>query len=213
MQIKKTTILILIIAVSVVISGCVKKEKEQPVVQSNNEHKIEEQDIKKIATTTQQEQIPVWPDVSFTEEDYKGWKTYINEKLGYKIKYPPTWTINACDEGCSSKEVIINPPDAEMFIGYICIGLEGRAIDKARYSYLNPDFWEDKIYKEKIILFADKKAYYYYDGPHIDSVGIIIQNNNRVFGIISQKFSFPQVEQILASFKFLSGMKPELIKY
>ncbi|MDA3840643.1 MAG: hypothetical protein PF572_06190 [Patescibacteria group bacterium] len=195
---KLATIYILLpVLIIMLFSGCLKKELvdiPEPISPIIDEVVI---------STSTEENIPVWPEQIYTEEDYIGWKTYVNEKLGYSIKYPADWTINACDEGCTSKEVIINPPDAEMFISYIGIGLAGRSIEEIKNSYQNPNYWEGKIYKDKKIIFANRGSLLLYDGPHKNNSGIAIKNNSIVYNINIGKDNNKKVLQALASFKFI----------
>lgn len=156
-----------------------------------------------VVSTSTDEEIPVWPEPIYTEEDYIGWKTYTNEKLGYRIKYPADWNINACDEGCASKEVIINPPDAEMFTSYISIILGGGNIDNEINGYLNPSYWEGKIYQKNSIIFSGEKAFLLNKGPHKNNSIVIFKHNKTVFRISAQKDNNIKALQSLSSFEFI----------
>jgi hypothetical protein len=159
-----------------------------------------------VISTSTEENMPVWPEQIYTEEDYAGWKTYVNEKLGYKIQYPADWTINSCDEGCTSKEVIINPPDAEMFTSYISISLESRNIEGIRSVYLNPDYYDGRPDTESEIIFSGLKSFNYINGIVKNARSIFIENytNNKMFLVSAEKDNNPKVLQILASFEFIN---------
>ncbi len=79
MQTKKTTILILIITVSVIVSGCVK----QPVVnQSQNENQGDNQ----ISTSTKEEKNN--EVLKLTGQDENNWNIYKSEKYAFEIETP-----------------------------------------------------------------------------------------------------------------------------
>lgn len=77
MQIKKTTILILIIAVSVIVSGCVTK----PVVNQNQEENQENNQIS-----------------ALTKEEKNNWEKYYNKELGVEFMYPGDYVIKVDSE-------------------------------------------------------------------------------------------------------------------
>ena len=203
---KSTLPLFALLAVITVFSGCANNDQKQKQ-QSPDQNKQTQTPTSTTptstqATTTPKEDLPVWPEEKFTEEDYKGWKTYTHEELGYQIKYPSDWTINACDEKCASKEVIINPPDGEMFVGYISIYLS-EDLNYIRKTYKDPEECDGNPYEEEEVLFTNKRAYHFFDGDLPESEFIIVPHNNKNFNISTQKNNHPKVIQSLASFEFI----------
>lgn len=191
-------------ATSLVICGCTKKQIPKSVVNNNN-------NAQQVNTNTNTHppinepnpaensiEVDIWPDVSFEEEDYKDWKTYTNTKLGYSIKYPADWEINACDEGCLTKEVIINPPDAESFVSYISISIDSRKLESIRKIYTDQKYVPS--YAEKQIIFAGKEAFMF--SIDYDRI-IVISSKNIIYSISTGKDKNKQVQQALASFKFI----------
>lgn len=194
---KKFTLIILILITLISFSACSKNQGEKSPVVSTDTNQND------TTASSTNENLPIWPEPIYTEDDYIGWKTYTNEKLGYSIKYPADWTINACDEGCTSKEVIINPPDAEMFTSYISISLESRDIELIRSVLLNPKNYGGKPNIESSILFSQQKAYAFDSKRTQDSRKVFVDNNNKKFLISTGKENNDKVLQALASFEFI----------
>ena len=73
---KKITILVLVLAVMTVISGCWKKKK--PIVENYNQQKSYEQKIENIADTAK--------DINISD-----WEVYQNKEYGFEVRYPKEW--------------------------------------------------------------------------------------------------------------------------
>jgi hypothetical protein len=210
---KYLVIFILFLAVVMVVSGY----KKSAFVINQSKNNTASENKNETATTTKEnnassstdENLPVWPEQKYTQKDYDGWKTYSNEKLGYKIKYPANWTIKACDEGCASKEVIINPPDAEDFTSYISISLDGRNIESIRnvLADSNGSFRKiDPKYKPDIenkIIFSNKKSFQFLNQMVKNRRSIFVLYKDTTYMISAGKDQNPLVLQALASFEFI----------
>jgi len=71
----------------------------------------------------QQEVRPVQPEVQpeTVTDEYAGWNTYINEEIGYQLRYPANWTIEEIDEyseliGEDVKYITVNSPGGKYFL-------------------------------------------------------------------------------------------------
>jgi len=208
---RPTIFLAILLAVITVFSGCADNGQKQDQPDPNPNKQAQNSTSTPTstqATTTPKEDLPVWPDKEFTEEDYEGWKTYTHEDLGYRIKYPSDWTINACDEKCTTKEVIINPPDAEKFISYVSISLDGRSIKKIKQIYTDSDGKLRKIdpsYKPNIankIIFSGLSCMQFVSQDK-NRRSIVIPYNNTTYLVSTDKDKNNLVKQILASFEFI----------
>lgn len=191
-------IIILFVAVAVV-SGCsFKKQNEKKPETLNNQ--VPNQATSAIT-------VDEWKDAetiySPEDYDYTGWKTYTNKDLGYEVKYPADWIINSCDEGCFSKEVTFNPPNAEDFVSYVSISFSGMSLTDTRNGFLDPTNWEGRVYTEKKVLFNSNKSFFYFNGPLEDRISIVFTYNDKVFVLQSSRIKNDSVGGVLASFKFI----------
>jgi hypothetical protein len=190
---KKIIFLLFVFVVMGVASGC-SKVALQEESKKNEDNQVD---------FIEQNDLPTWPEEKFTEADYEGWVTYKNEVLGYEIKHPADWTVNDCDEGCASKEAIINPPDAEAFASYVSIGLDSRSLKEIRSVYLNPNNYEGRAYKEEEVSFLGMKAYHYFGSRYLNSDKLKIFDNGKIYSITVNN-SKSLVFQIVSSFKFIN---------
>ena len=195
---KQILLLVMIIAVVGVFSGCGNKQEASNQAANTEADQIQELDTEQDDSVN----LPIWPEQKFTEDDYVGWKTYHNKILGYEIKHPADWTVEDCDEGCESKGAIINPPDAEKFTSYVSIGLDGRSLEGIRSVYLNPTYYEGEPYKEDKIIFNHLEAYLYHGGHYINAENLIIFKNSTSYSISIDNRN-KDVFKVISSFKFI----------
>ena len=203
---RPTIFLAILLAVITVFSGCADNGQKQDQPDPNPNKQAQNSTSTPTstqATTTPKEDLPVWPDKEFTEEDYEGWKTYTHEDLGFKIKHPSNWEVKVLEAYHDIKSVTINPPDAKYYVSYITVGPETRSLEEIRNVYKDPGNYEGDAYKEKKILFASKESYYFFDGGVPNSEKIVIPHNDKIYSINSQKINNPKVIQSLASFEFI----------
>lgn len=57
------------------------------------------------------------------QDEYAGWKTYINNEIGYKLRYPADWTVKETAEfnetiGQNVKYITVNTPGNKFFLGW-----------------------------------------------------------------------------------------------
>jgi len=93
---KQIILLVMVIAVAGVVSGCEKKTTEI-IKQSGNNKVVEDngQNIREIASTTVGQILPK-EEIKYLlngDIDIINWKTYRNEEMGVEMKYPGDWTF------------------------------------------------------------------------------------------------------------------------
>ncbi len=204
----KTVSPIFLIALLVIVSGCGKKtvvndvgNVKKQIEQNKNEQDNDSDGINK----------DDWKDAekiySSDDYDYTGWKTYINEELGYSVKYPVDWIVNEAGLSALTKELIIEPLKPELFVSYVNIGIDTRSIELIRSIYTDSDRRSRKIdpdYKPSVeskVLFAGKNVYFYVGGlPQHHRIVILV--DGQIYSISTGRNDNVLVKQVISSFKF-----------
>ncbi len=166
---KKIIILILILAVITVISGCGKNEvkpvanDDKQIVnqEKNDKQKIEnqeeqKQEIEKIATTTD-------------KVDISDWQTYRNEEYGYTLNYPNNWMCNSRFNSYTN----VN-------IGHICKNEVGENIIYSIATKSDEELMEF-VKKSGWVVGVEKLLPANYNFNILDSKGIIIEQKSMIF--------------------------------
>ena len=143
----------------------------------------------------------VWPEEKFIEEDYEGWKEYVNEEFGYSLKYPKDWIFEDDSEFSSSHTIQIYPQNREPFIAYIGIGRDHKKQTLEEYADVL-----SKNSKRIKIKFNEVKAYQFIEIDNTESKyrSILVSDNNGiVYSITTYKYNMKEIKQIFASFQFI----------
>jgi hypothetical protein len=190
----------------VMIAGCTPQKTESTTSGINGESDQDE-------VNNNDEQLPEedWINAETVylsdDYDYINWKTYINEELGYSVKYPADWRIN--DAGLSQTgELIIEPSNPEPFVAYVSIGIDNRELELIRTIYkdsdrrfraIDPNYKPDE---ESKIYFSGKKSYYYITDNNFQNRKIVCPFNDRIYSISTHKNDNVLVRQIISSVEF-----------
>jgi hypothetical protein len=100
------------------------REKQDELNRLKSQLEDMEKEADNLASSlSQQEAQPVQSEIQpeTVADEYAGWNTYINEEIGYQLKYPTDWTIKETDEhseliGEDVKYITVNSPGGKYFL-------------------------------------------------------------------------------------------------
>lgn len=133
-------------------------------------------------------------------------KTLVNQDMGIVFEYPKTWIADS-----SPTEVGVRPALSDKAGIYFTAIIDTKTFEQMRQSLNKKVGGTDKI--ESSITFGGVQAYGYTERyPQTDQSGkvisqayqVLIQNNGRVYSLITQKYNLVEVKNIFESFKFSS---------
>lgn len=131
-------------------------------------------------------------------DETANWKTFINQKLGYEIKYPPDWRLR--DEDNSGQLYMLSKTS-----GFIEFQNELK-FDLKPYqtveNYLKSTPGFGGTYKE--ININGNIGYLDEKGGLEGNGQLYIKHNNKHLSIIYKGFKFSEIDQILSTFNFLN---------
>lgn len=202
---KSLSVFVLMVALSIAVSGCAKNRGNTPAPVASNE-----------ATTTKTQNEPQGQELLSDEEwrgaktifssagyDYSGWKEYVNGELGYKVKYPADWKIN--EHAANFPDVVFEPSRPENFVNYLTIGLSPSKLEDIR-RVRTQHYSEDSSYKpfiEDNVIFKNKKTLYYHDGDIKSDIDLVIPTEKLILEITTSKINLIKVGQMISSFEFI----------
>lgn len=143
-----TILFISILAMTMVVSGCLKKQNRLSAIPSNNN--------KRIATSTEiTEKNIIEDDRATTTEDIdmSDWKVYRNEEYGFEVKYPESWLIYQDINTNNGAPLVIKDDKFQSCFFNVWI------LDKKIGKPLNEEFFKKDSLKINNFLLADKLIY------------------------------------------------------
>lgn len=123
--------------------------------------------------------------------------TYTNAELGYSVQYPSSWTVDE-QRNSYGPVVMINPQDAEPFVGYLEIGIDPRTLEQILQQRRNST---DYTYIESQVL-IDGQTAYRFSPTGIDSTETFVSYNGKIYLLSTNKSSSTDVQKAIGSFRF-----------
>ncbi len=200
---KKIIILVLILAVMTVVSGCGKKEVK-PVINDDKQSIKQEQNNEKVEDEKKEEII-----ISTDKIDISDWQTYYNKEYGFEVKYPEGWEFQEYKLGTKSTTVSFGTPESYRG-GHLCgIRFRHKPKDLEKVIALVGNQFFDRKEERKNIKFNN------IDGLLVTistkelenwvSESIYISKNNILFEIGNYEIKKDgKVKQFYKSFKFIN---------
>ena len=122
-------------------------------------------------------------------------KTYESD-LGYSVSYPSSWVVSADDTIAPASPEI----DNDMLTVYFRARVENAAFRDVSANLRKTFAGSSNI--EMNITFGGEKAYGYQEQHSQNSYSVLVEHNNKVYYIWTQRYESPEVREIFSSFKF-----------
>lgn len=172
-----------------------------------------------LAQSLKQTPTPSAPIPKPTQESPENWKTYTNERDGYSLKYPPSWSKNLESPDYFWKGIKSNFKGASISV-FVADAKRGTLADEFRYRtyehyQANPEAWAPVPYEEisepEYSKLANEEALRYHgiESYRGNFIGTLAMRGGKTYIVTvtyedGRKKEFEEIyNQILSTFRFL----------